>query len=192
MWQRTKFIRRASRTAFGRSVGHLDKSLLPPYNRGRSHALPSHKTVSRSGRSASGSAAHPPNTPALKSTETLLSMLYPRTLRNVGAAIALATFAMLSTSTFAAPAAHAPSGHPAKAHASPAKHRHHGAVKKTSMKSATKASAHKKPHAGKAAHGKKKTVKAHHTLPPKTTHRARPTVASQRPPHSHSHSHSHA
>ncbi|MDR3399511.1 MAG: hypothetical protein P4M06_18350 [Pandoraea sp.] len=107
-------------------------------------------------------------------------MLYPRTLRNVGVALALATFAMFSASAFAA-APHTPSGHHAKTHASSSKHRHHG----TATKPAVKASAHKKAHAHKPLHGKKKTVKAHHTTPPKTTHRTRPTVASQRHRHSH-------
>ncbi|MDM8357946.1 hypothetical protein [Pandoraea communis] len=128
-----------------------------------------------------GSAAHPPTAPALKPTETLLSMLYPRTLRNVGVALALATFAMFSASAFAASASHTQSRHHAKAqHASSSKHRRHG----TATKASAKTSAHRKSHAHKTAHGKKKTMKAHHTLPPKTTHRTHPTVASHRHPHS--------
>ena len=108
-------------------------------------------------------------------------MFYPRTLRNVGVALALATFAMFSASAFAAPALHTQSGHHASTHASSSKHRHHHAAKKSAMK----VSAHKKAHVNKTLHGKKKTVKTRHTVPPKTTHRARPTMASQR--HSHSH-----
>lgn len=146
------------------------------------------KAVARSGpigRWQRGARPCPRDAPALKPTETLLSMFYPRTLRNVGAALALTTFAMFPAAAFAASAAHTPSGHHAKAHASSAKHRHHAAVSRTSATSASKTSAHKPSHANKTAHGKKKAVKTHHTLPPKKTHRARPTVASQR--HSHSH-----